>query len=48
LTRDLNEYGRKHAWDHRDEVLTDAERISVERAVGFFGGLSPDSVKASH
>jgi hypothetical protein len=44
LVHDLSEYGRKHAWDHRDEVLTDAERASVERAVSFFGGLPPNPI----
>ena len=42
LTHHLNEYGRKHAWDHRDEPLTADERSSVKRAVSFFGGLAPD------
>ncbi len=46
LVHDLSEYGRKHAWDHRGEVLTDAERASVERAVSFFGGLPPDQIGA--
>jgi hypothetical protein len=40
LTHDLEEYGRKHAWDNRHEMLTEAEATSVERAAGFFGGLA--------
>jgi hypothetical protein len=43
LTHDLEEYGRKHAWDNRHEKLTEAEAASVERAASFFGGLSPDA-----
>ena len=43
LTHDLEEYGRKQAWDNRHEKLTEAETASVERAAGFFGGLSPDA-----
>lgn len=39
LTTDLGEYGRKHAWHYRHEVMTENENQSPYRASQFFGGL---------
>lgn len=39
LVTDLDEYGRKHAWQYRHEVMTENERQSPYRASQFFGGL---------
>jgi len=39
LVTDLDEYGRKHAWQYRHKVKTDGEQDSPRRASQFFGGL---------
>lgn len=38
LVADLSEYGRKHAWEYRHEVMTPGEQDSPRWASQFFGG----------
>jgi hypothetical protein len=38
LQRDLHEYGRKQAWQYRDETIARAEETATERAVAFLAG----------
>jgi hypothetical protein len=38
LRANLREFGGKHAWDRRDEALTEAEQVSWLKALIFFGG----------
>jgi hypothetical protein len=44
LTRQIaamNEYIRKHAWEHRDEPLSEAEQRAWQENLAFFSGYPP-------
>ncbi|MCX8025616.1 MAG: hypothetical protein N3A60_10470, partial [Thermanaerothrix sp.] len=37
----MNEYIRKHAWEHRDEPLSEAEQRAWQENLAFFSGYPP-------
>ncbi len=45
LARDLGSYADKHAWDRRNEGMTEAESNSWIDALNFFGGNSPENME---